>query len=139
MAAKQLFSAAQFIAAIPGTGGIKTAIARRVGCTRGTVDVCLKRWATVRRAWEDECESVIDLAEVKTIEAIRDGDGQMIRCYLSTKGKHRGYTERHEMTGPEGGAIPIREVIVNLSHESEQVSGDSTMPSALPANDHGRS
>ena len=101
------FTAAQFIDAIPGTGGIITAIAKRVGCSWNTAHRYIDRHPSVRAAYDAECESVLDLAEAKTIEAIRDGDGQMIRYYLSTKGKRRGYTERHEVTGPDGGPVAL--------------------------------
>ena len=90
------FTAAQFIDAIPGTGGIITAIAKRVGCSWNTAHRYIDRHPSVRAAYDAECESVLDLAEAKTIEAIRDGDGTMIRYYLSTKGKDRGYVQRQE-------------------------------------------
>jgi len=94
MADKPHFTAQQFIAAIPGTGGIVTAIARRVGCEWHTARRYIDRHPSVREAYDAECESVLDLAEARTIEAIKSGDGQMIRYYLSTKGKDRGYGER---------------------------------------------
>lgn len=108
MADKPHFTAQQFIAAIPGTGGIVTAIARRVGCEWHTARRYIDRHPSVRAAYDAECESVLDLAEAKTIEAIRDGDGTMIRYYLSTKGKDRGYTERVEVGGRDGGPIRLR-------------------------------
>ena len=102
-----LYSTKQFIAAIPGTGGIITLIAKRVGCTWDTAKKYIEMHPTVRQAYQDECESILDLAEAKTIEAIKSSDMQMIRYYLSTKGKHRGYSERYEHTGAEGGALVI--------------------------------
>jgi len=93
---KPLFTAQQFIAAIPGTGGIVTAIAHKVGCSFNTAKRYIINHPTVAQAYRDECESVLDLAEARTIEAIKSGDGQMIRYYLSTKGKDRGYVQRQE-------------------------------------------
>ena len=78
------YTAKQFVEAIPGTGGIMTAIAHRVGCDWHTARNFIDRHPSVRAAYDAECESVLDMAEAKTIEAIRDGDGQMIRYYLST-------------------------------------------------------
>jgi len=100
---KELFTAQQFIEAIPGTGGIITAIARKVGCSWHTAKKYIDNYATIQRAYQDECESILDLAEAKVISAIKDGDSQMIRYYLSTKGKRRGYSERHETDITSGG------------------------------------
>jgi len=93
----EVYKVEQFIEAIPGTGGIITAIAKRVGCSWNTARRYIDTHPTVRDAYAAECESVLDLAEAKTIEAIKNGDGIMIRYYLSTKGKNRGYVERQEM------------------------------------------
>lgn len=112
----------QFIAAIPGTGGIISTIAKRVGCAWNTAKKYCTKFATVKCVYDDECARVLDLAEGKVIEAIHKGDGVMIRYYLSTKGKHRGYVLRQEMAGPDGGPVPIRitEVVVRLPEEVEE-------------------
>ncbi len=91
------FKAADFIEAIPGTGGIVSAIARKVGCTWHTAKKYIHAMPTVKAVYEDECESVLDLAEVKLIEAVKGGDLAAVKYMLSTKGKDRGYTERQEV------------------------------------------
>lgn len=106
----ELFTAEQFIKAIPGTGGIVSLIAKKVGCTWHTARKYIDRYATVQQAWRDECEAVLDLAETQAIGAIRKGDPQMVRWYLATKGKQRGYTERQETSGPDGGPVVLRVV-----------------------------
>src|SRR5688572_16034425 len=88
----------QFIKAIPGTGGIVSTIARRVGCDWQTAKRFITRYPTVERVYQSECETVLDLAEVKLIEAVKAGDFPAIKFYLTTKGKNRGYTERQEIT-----------------------------------------
>jgi hypothetical protein len=97
VAGAEQYKAQDFIAAIPGTGGIVTAIARKVGCAWNTAKRYIETHPTVQRAYQDECESILDLAEAKVISAIKDGDSQMIRYYLSTKGKSRGYSERTQI------------------------------------------
>jgi len=97
VAGAEQYKAQDFIAAIPGTGGIVTAIARKVGCAWNTAKRYIETHPTVQRAYQDECESILDLAEAKVISAIKDGDGTMIRYYLSTKGKSRGYSERTQI------------------------------------------
>jgi len=104
------YLAQEFIDAIPGTGGIITAIAKKVGCAWHTAKKYIDTYATVGQAYQDECEKVLDLAESKVIEMIHASDGQMVRYYLSTKGKRRGYTERQEITGADGEPIQILRV-----------------------------
>ena len=93
------YKAQDFIDAIPGTGGIISAIAKKVGCAWHTVRKYIDTYPTINRAYQDECEKILDLAESKLIEAINERDGPMIRYYLSTKGKTRGYSERLEIAG----------------------------------------
>ena len=90
---------------ILGSAGIVSTVADRLGCAWRTAEKYIKKWKSTKRAFEDEGERVLDLAESKMMVAINEGDGRMIRYLLSTKGKGRGYTERQEITGPEGGAI----------------------------------
>ena len=107
MAGNNQYSAQQFIDAIPGSGGIISTIARRAGCAWHTAKKYIGLYSTVQGAYADECEAVLDMAESKVIEAMNDGDGPMLRYYLSTKGKSRGYVEKvqQELTGRDGGPI----------------------------------
>lgn len=99
------YTTEQFINAIPGTGGIISAIAKRIGCKWHTARNFIDTHPTVKQAYEAECEGVLDLAEVKLIETVKAGDFPAIKFYLTTKGKNRGYTERQEITGADGGEI----------------------------------
>ena len=97
----------QVIEAIKGTGGIKMAIARRLGVSRWTVDNYLERWKTAREVYNEECEAVLDMAETNLIKEVNSQNFQAIKFYLQTKGRGRGYVERQEITGADGGAIGI--------------------------------
>ncbi len=101
------FHAAQFIKAIPGTAGIVTTIAKRVGCTWHTARRYIDRHPTVAKAYADECETLTDIAEAKLYAQINKGEMWAVKYYLSTKGKNRGYTTRVEHSGPGGEAIPV--------------------------------
>ncbi len=103
------YRAAQFIEAIKGTGGIISSIASRVGCSWHTAKRYVKLYPTVGRAYDDECEAILDLAEVKTIGLIKEGDAMMIRYYLSTKGRHRGYVMKTEQAVEGGLTLKIVE------------------------------
>jgi len=47
------------------------------------------------------------MAETELYRAIRDGKDWAVKYILSTKGKSRGYVERQEVTGADGGAIIV--------------------------------
>jgi len=47
------------------------------------------------------------MAETGLYKAIREGKDWAIKYILSTKGKSRGYVERQEVTGANGGAIIV--------------------------------
>ena len=110
------YKAQEFIDAIPGTGGIITTIAKRVGCAWHTAAKYIQEYATVKRAYDDETETIADLAEVGLIKALKAEDGSMIRFYLTTKARHRGYVVKQEMevTGKDGGPL-----VVNIARKDD--------------------
>lgn len=54
-------------------------------------------------------ESLLDVAEDQLATLIQMGDIRAISLYLKTQGKDRGYTERQEITGKDGGSILARQ------------------------------
>ena len=52
---------------------------------------------TFKQDAEDAQESLIDLAESKLVENIKDNDNTSIIFFLKTKGKKRGYIEKQEI------------------------------------------
>jgi hypothetical protein len=60
------YTAAQFIAAIPGTGGIITTIAARIPCAWHTAKKYIEKWPTVKQAYDDECNKVLRLRSEKS-------------------------------------------------------------------------
>lgn len=99
------FTKEAFTKAIEGSRGIKTEIARRMGCTRQTVDNALARWPELREMLKDERESIVDLAESKLLNAVANDDMRAILFTLETLGKERGWSKRTEVTGADGAAL----------------------------------
>ena len=128
VAGAEQFKAQQFIDAIPSTGGIVTAIARKVGCAWNTAKKYIDTYPTVQRAYQDECESILDLAEAKVISAIKGGDSQMIRYYLSTKGKRRGYSEKVETE---------QRIVVEWAYGDDPAPGDAPEATRKAAGNRG--
>ena len=77
-----------------------------------------KEFPEIREAMDEAKESMLDFAEGKLYEAIRDGNMTAIIFYLKTKGKARGYIERAELTGAEG--TPL----VNINVQSTETRKD---------------
>jgi len=101
MAGSNGYTAAQFIKAIPGTGGIISTISKRVGCSWHTAKKYITKFPTVAKVYRDECEAITDMAELTIIKAIKGNDAQTAKWYLTMKGRDRGYavTRRQEITG----------------------------------------
>lgn len=95
------YTAQEFIDAIPGTGGIITKIAAKVGCAWHTAKKYIEAHPTVQRAYTDEKERLLDVAESNIKICIEAFDIQTSKWYLTMKGADRGYapTEKREVTG----------------------------------------
>ncbi len=133
------YTAAQFIEAISGSGGIISTIAARVGCQWHTAKKYIDTYPTVAAAYQAECERTSDIAEGVIIgninaasrvqsragkaaeEAEKSGrrgdwsaaiiDSADAKWWLSRK-RSEQFSERHEITGAGGGDIVIK-VTVN--------------------------
>jgi hypothetical protein len=99
--------------AIKDSGGITSAVARRLKCTWRTAKKYINEWEDTRIAFEDENEVVLDMAQSKLYQSIKEGNTQDAKWLLATKGKRRGFTERQEITGADGGELTLN-VKVNL-------------------------
>lgn len=91
------YTQSQFLEAIKGSGGIVSTIAKRVGCEWDTA----KKWITekpkLKQAFDNERESILDMAEGVLLKSIQGGDSQDAKWVLSRLGKSRGYVERQEL------------------------------------------
>lgn len=85
MGRRKLFLTQQFIDAIPGSGGIISTIAKRIDCDWHTAHRYVHNYPTVRKAYEDECSGIDDLAVSIILKAIRDGDVATAKWWLAKK------------------------------------------------------
>jgi len=101
------YTAQQFINAIDGSGGIITTIAERVGCEWNTAKRWIEGHSTVKRAYDDECERLVDVAESVIHSSICDErDVHTAKWYLKMKGAMRGYTQTQKTE--QSGEIVIK-------------------------------
>lgn len=114
------YTTEQFEKAIPNSAGIVSEIAKRVGCDWHTARKFIDNHARLLRMYQDESEKILDVGEAALFKAVQGGDMAGIKYLLSTKGKHRGYVERQELTGADGDPlIPISAVTVHKAAEGD--------------------
>lgn len=92
MGRKKSIKEKDLLAAIEDSNGFVTTIAARLHCSWHAADNAIKASAAAMQAIKDEEEKTLDFVEGKAITKINEGDGSMIRFYLATKGKRRGFT-----------------------------------------------
>jgi len=74
MAGKPKFTPEQMIRAIEETKGLITLTARKLGCTAETVRGYARRYASVRKALEEEREKTLDVAELALFSQVQAGE-----------------------------------------------------------------
>lgn len=108
MAGKERYTVAQVIDALRKTKGMKGPAARILDCSWTAVDGYEKRHPSVQQVIREERESMTDVAELSLARAIQNGEAWAVCFYLKTQGKERGYVERQEHSGPNGGPIETK-------------------------------
>jgi len=94
----------QLIKALELSGGNASDAAKQLGVHSETVRNRIRNSIKLRKLVDEIRESTIDLAESEMVMLIKDGDGPMIRFYLYTIGKNRGYIRRsqEQLVGKNG-------------------------------------
>lgn len=92
--------------------GNLTDAARHLGCARKTIYEAIARWPDLQDVRDEAWNELGDEAEGQLTRLIRMGNLGAVIFYLKTQHKARGYVERVEQTGKDGGAIEQRVVPV---------------------------
>ena len=102
----------EMLMALEAAFGIVTDAARRININTSTHYRWLKQNEAYKIAVASMHEVRLDFAETQLLERIRKGDTAAIIFFLKTQGKGRGYIERTEVTGMEGG--PVIQIAGNI-------------------------
>lgn len=86
-------------------GGNISATARAHGVARQSVQDFIERYPELVQVLKDARETLVDNAESALSVAVAAQEQWAVKYVLSTLGKDRGYTERHELTGRDGGPL----------------------------------
>ena len=107
------FTKEQVLKAIEGSFGIMSNVARGLGGVEWhTAKTWVNTWECTKQAYKDQRERFKDLCEMRGGELVNEKDGPMIRFFLATIAKDRGYTTQTEISGPGGGPVPVTYVEV---------------------------
>ena len=114
MGRKKIVKETELLAAIADSRGFYSVIAERLGVAWATVKSAVEESDAAQLAIRAEEEKTLDFVEGKAIARIKADDGAMIRFYLATKGKKRGYTY-DETTATAEAAIADTEVNISVN------------------------
>jgi DNA-binding transcriptional MerR regulator len=110
MARAYRYTVDQVANALTEARGLISPAARALGCSGQTVRNYIKKHPTLAEVSEEEREKFIDIAEARLFQKVNEGNVTCIIFALKTVGKHRGYVERREVSGPEGGPLQHEDV-----------------------------
>jgi hypothetical protein len=108
VASYRKYTPEQMIEALRATHGLISPAADLLGCGRRTMQRYIKEYPEILEAIEDEDEAFNDVAEASLYQAVKRGDPWAVCFRLKTKGKKRGYVERAELGGANGGPVSIQ-------------------------------
>ena len=117
MGRKKVVREKELLAAIKDSSGFYSVIAKRLGCSWHAVQNAIERSPEAQQALLDEEETTLDFVEGKALARIKADDGAMIRFYLATKGKKRGYTYDEKLETDES----AEDSNVNVICDGEEV------------------
>jgi len=101
------------IEAIKGSAGIVSTIAKRLGVEWHTANERIQKYPETLKAFADEREGILDMAEATILTAIKSGDTGSAKWLLSTIGKKRGFSEKLEVQIDGEISTPVKFVFVD--------------------------
>jgi hypothetical protein len=104
---RQKYTNEQMITALKATHGMVYLAADRLGCDPTTVYLRSRNVPAVRTAIENARGKMLDVGEMALMKAVVAGEAWAVCFYLKCQGKNRGYVERKELSGPDGGPAAI--------------------------------
>jgi CRP-like cAMP-binding protein len=96
---------ARLLKALEASLGVVTDACKKVKLSRQTFYKYLKEDPDFKAAVLELEEVALDKAESALFNQIKEGNVTSIIFYLKTKGRRRGYVERQEISGPDGGPV----------------------------------
>lgn len=108
MARRQELKAEDVIKALENNQGLAALAAHALGVSMQTIYNYRDRYPTIAARMKELRERRTDRVELALYDKINAGDTASIIFYLKTQAKDRGYVERQEVTGKDGGAVLVK-------------------------------
>ena len=121
---KPALKVAQIEKALIKCNGLITVAAKMLGVTHSAISHRIKKSERLQKVQEDIVEKMIDAAENTLHDKMHNEKNLTASIfYLKTKGKHRGYVEKHqnEISGNIEAPLRIERVIVK-KEKSEDIT-----------------
>jgi hypothetical protein len=109
--------------ALRATAGIYRYAAKKLKCAPNTVRNHVLRSAYLQRVLTEVADDNLDNAEHAVKVAIDAGNITAAFFYLKCKGKARGWVERQEITGSDGGPVAIEDARSILLERVKKLAG----------------
>lgn len=102
------FTKEQATEALIATKGQITLAARKMGCAYNTLRAMIDKYPELKEVMQEQHEQMGDTVELALFdEAVNKRNIHALMFLAKTKFKERGYVERIESTGANGGAIEV--------------------------------
>lgn len=137
-ARKARLTAEQVIEALRAVKGIKLLAAQVLQCNRHTIDNYIAKYPTVKAAYDEQTQVVLDIAEGHLFTSISKGNLEQAKWFLQQKGKSRGYgtAAQMEVTGPDGGPLQVNaRVLVGHLIERMALNASTEIPQVTTQRD----
>ncbi len=102
-------------------GGVYLA-AERLRCNPGTIYDRIKADPTLAELKNNLRGKLVDIAETSLKRGVLAGEGWAVCFTLKTIGKDRGYVERSEITGKDGGPVQTEEKVLSDPERLERLA-----------------
>jgi len=105
---REKFTQAQVIKALRASKGMMYVAARALNCAATTIYNYASRYPAIQAVIDQERGIMVDTAELALWAAVQKQQPWAVSLVLKTIGKNRGYIERQEIAGADGGDIRIK-------------------------------
>jgi predicted transcriptional regulator len=96
--------------ALKKTHGLITPAAEMLGVTQQAISARIKASPELQKVLDETIVKITDKCEAGLFKHIKNGNLTAQIFYLKTKGRDRGYIERREVTGQDGGPVKIQTI-----------------------------
>jgi len=133
---RQRYTPEQIIEALRARRGRQFLAAADLKCDSDTIKNYINRYPKIKAVVEQLRGERLDRAEDKLDAAFERDEAWAICFMLKCQGKHRGYSERHELTGADGRPIQTQsevvETLVRTREEAAHLLPDLGRAGAVP-------